>query len=105
MQTSEIDRWIKIFHSGRIGTKGWDKRQKQLLALIDDHRTEVERKLIQLGAVIGPEWARANDVRRINNKDLLRWGTEMRSAARVSGKELLDRLDKIESEVKRKLQN
>ncbi len=42
-------------------------------------------KMIQLGRMIGHEWARHNDDRRIDNDDLMRWSEWLKKSADVNG--------------------
>ena len=50
-----------------------------------DARTDMHDKMIQLGRMIGHEWARHNDDRRINNDDLQLWSGWLEKSADVDG--------------------
>lgn len=99
MENPEYEKWIRAFYEGNFLSRGWNTRKKELLSKISDHKKEVEDQLNQVGEIISREWAKENDVRKINNQDLMHWGDLMKKAADNSALELLDQIENIKKKV------
>jgi hypothetical protein len=74
--------WVKSFYEGNLFAKGWSERGRWL---VEDVRSDAERmrlrtRLNALGREICAEWAKDNDIRKVNSADLLTWGKIMEKA-------------------------
>lgn len=100
MPTFEEENWYRKFHEGTFLVKGWRTRTEELLAQWPPTRQEELRERLQrLGEKIGREWARENQVRRIDTASLQRWGGQLSQACQHSMPQLLTMLETIEQEV------
>jgi hypothetical protein len=74
--------WVRNFYTGTlVYPTGWLDIQSQLLAgAKGDEQSELRDQLNDLGAVIGAEWAKENDLRLINNRMLAVWGSVLQLA-------------------------
>ncbi len=98
-ETSAHRAWYNVFWTGKCGelpfferlmcSKGrptWTEVTRMVLAKAQpDARTSVQNRMIQIGRIIGHEWARHNDDRRIDNDDLMRWSEWLKKSADVNG--------------------
>lgn len=63
------------------GAPYWSEIMERLLANVPPERREMLRtRLILLGQRIGYEWAKENDVRRINNDHIKTWSSELKQS-------------------------
>lgn len=61
--------WVSRFYEGVSPVPGWLEMSRQVLADMEEPaRSEVERRLFALGGVIGAEWAKDNNVRRLDSR-------------------------------------
>jgi hypothetical protein len=74
--------WVHSFYTGTlVYPTGWLDIQSQLLASATaDEQSKLRDLLNELGAVIGAEWAKENDLRLINNRMLAVWGSVLQLA-------------------------
>jgi hypothetical protein len=74
--------WVRNFYTGTlVYPTGWLDIQSQLLnGAKDDEQSELRDQLNELGAVIGAEWAKENELRLINNRMLAVWGSVLQLA-------------------------
>jgi hypothetical protein len=94
VKDQEWKNWVDKFNSE------WRSRVAQVLH--DKFQNlEIDQRVEGLRRRIGPEWAKANNVRTINTSDLTRWMDEMTSIKTADGCLLL--LQKIDREVDTKL--
>ncbi len=67
--------------SGNAGKAYWEDTMTRTLAKVSDkERSVLRNRLFVLGRRVGHEWARDNDVRKIDTGDLKRWGASLKSA-------------------------
>lgn len=104
MSNENLQSWIKAFFEGSWLVPGWNSRVATLLAA----RPVIERQALQerldrLGHRIAPEWARENDVRRIDNSDLAGWGRTLEQAQLMPAADLDRAIGEIEAEVEQRL--
>jgi len=94
--------WLRSFYRGSILIKGWNDRMKELLSgLKPEDKARVSDPLEALGAKIGPEWARDNRVRKIDNDQLRVWGESLLSAKKQGPDYLMAEIEKIDAEANR----
>lgn len=64
------------------GTPNWNNIMQRLLANVPAAKRErLHVRLILLGRRVGYEWARENDVRRINNEHIKSWSADLKTNA------------------------
>ena len=69
--------WVQAFYTGTpLYPRGWNDLVADQLAVTGDGDTarRRERQLYRLGRDIAAEWAKANSVRRVDNRHLAVWG-------------------------------
>ena len=69
--------WVDKFYDGTPFVIGWTRRQAELT---DSAGREAESTLDRLGLLVAAEWAKDNEVRRIDNDLLLRIGAILAEA-------------------------
>jgi hypothetical protein len=100
--------WVQTFYAGNWLSSGWTSDCKNIIAgvkLVSKYK-ELQSLLNPLGRKIAGEWAKDNDVRKIDTEDLQRWGDQMRSAKAKdagTGDELKRVILTIQSEVNKKV--
>ena len=102
---AEHKEWVRKFFEGTFLVQGWNQRVEDLVAGVDEPKTRaaVKKKLDRLGKRIGAEWAKENDVRRIDSADLKRWGGHLADRKRRGLKPLEEALKTVEEEVEERL--
>lgn len=104
MANKDQQEWYKKFYEGTFLVKGWKSRMKDVLkGLSPEDRGEMGELLETLGKKIGMEWARDNDVRKIDTAQLQRWGKELQNASQKGSEALADRVQQLNGEVDKKL--
>jgi hypothetical protein len=74
--------WFDTFQRGTVYARGWQDITEAILAKAPAAiKSDLERNLNDLGARIGREWSRNNDIRRIDNAMLRQWGDMLEQAA------------------------
>jgi hypothetical protein len=100
----EEDAWFQQFQEGTMLIDGWMDITRELLGKVGPaERAVIENALARLGEKIGREWARDNDVRKIDNMMLRVWGNRLKSAARKQSDLLALEIAKIDQEASRLL--
>ena len=98
-ETSAHRAWYNVFWTGKCdelpwiagmmcvkGRPTWTEITQLVVGKAKpDARTDMHDKMIRLGRMIGHEWARHNDDRRINNDDLQLWSGWLEKSADVDG--------------------
>lgn len=93
--------WYEKFNKGILFFDGW----QSISLIILEHcplekRQEIRRFVQRLGVLIGTEWSRQNDIRRINNGMLSEWGDRIKAATKTENKEMIVKvLHEINNEV------
>ncbi len=102
---AEYEEWLRKFFEGTFLVEGWNHRVETLVAGIDAprKRATIEKKLGQLGRLIGKEWAKDYDVRKIDTTALKKWGSFMAERRKRGIEELEEALHTVEAEVKERL--
>ena len=101
----EYQKWLKTFYEGSFLAKGWDGVKAEILAALPpEERESAGRAIDELGKLIGAEWAKDNNVRKIDTAALQAWGGQLRAAVRAGGEELRAMIATVETEAKAKLE-
>ena len=82
---SEYLGWTLSFYQGNLAYQsGWQELESVMLNAVEpqDER-ELRRQLGSLGAIIGGEWAKDNNVRRIDSRMLSLWGSALQLAENI----------------------
>lgn len=99
MNGKNEQEWLIKFYEGTFLVKGWTARIKEILHDVPwEHKEEIEIALTGLGEKIGQEWAKDNDIRRIDSDMLRKWGEELRSVRKKGNAVLKETIRKIDSE-------
>ncbi len=100
MATQKEKEWFRKFNNGTLLVKGWKARMKELLGDIPDQDKESMGVLLaELGEKIGWEWAKDNQVRRVDTVMLQQWGESLKAAKRSGSDELAREIRKIDAEL------
>jgi len=99
----DYDKWLKTFYEGTFIIQGWNGRKDELLKNISDKKAEAEELLNEIGDLIGREWAKENDVRKINTDNVKAWGGEIKSVKNSSDDQILAKLNDLKGSVNAKL--
>jgi hypothetical protein len=105
--TSAHRAWYSVFWTGKCselpfferlvclkGNPTWSEVTKMVLAKArPGARAVLRAKMMRLGRMIGYEWARHNDDRRIDSDDLKRWSDWLKDGPDVAS--AVDRLSKV----------
>ncbi len=75
---TEYLQWALSFYQGNLAYQsGWLDVEAVVLASADNNVAKLDGQLGDLGAAIGAEWAKHNDVRRIDTRMLALWGSTL----------------------------
>lgn len=96
----EEEKWFQTFLEGTFYTDGWDEICDAILAAIPhEQRPDYEMLVGELGEKIGREWAKNNEVRRIDNSKLIEWGDRLKGTASDEPARLAEVINTINQEV------
>ncbi len=79
---TEYLQWTLSFYQGNpVYQSGWQDIQGYIIeAPASQSGEQLDDQLIRLGVAIGSEWAKHNDIRRINTRLLSLWGSTIQLA-------------------------
>jgi hypothetical protein len=104
MAKKNQQEWYGKFYEGTFLVQGWKSRMKEILqGLSPEDKGEMREMLENLGKKIGMEWARENEVRRIDTPQLQSWGQALRKARQKGPEALTSRIRKLKEEVDQRL--
>ena len=92
--------WIKRFYHGTlIFPTGWNDMTRQLVDSVEsaEDKQLITQRLFNLGKIISVEWAKPNNVRKINSSNMGVWGNSLRIAAERSDQFAF--IDRVEQDV------
>lgn len=92
--------WVKRFYQGTIlYPNGWNKATSRFLETVkqDRDRSELRRRMRQLGIAIACEWAQDNGTRNIDSTNVAVWGSALREAASLNDHKAY--ISKVEEDV------
>jgi hypothetical protein len=92
--------WVQTFYKGNLVSEGWIKFGEVTVGKVKSAaaRQTVIAQINELGRIIGLEWAKDSNVRRITTTDLRRWNDVMVTARRRddgSGQRTIDALKAV----------
>jgi len=98
--SSDEEKWYHVFQEGNFLINGWQDIMRDVLQVFSPEEQLRQRyQLDVLGEKIGREWARDNDVRRIDDGKLRHWGSLLRQAGRKTPEHMLATIHRIDQEV------
>ena len=104
MVEKDQQEWYKKFYEGTFLVQGWKSRIKEILkGLSTEDKKEMGELLENLGKKIGMEWARDNDVRKINTSQLQQWGKDLQKAGKTGPAALAKQIRQLDEEVDRRV--
>jgi len=104
MANKDQQEWYKKFYEGTFLVKGWKSRMNDVLkGLSPEDKGEMGGLLETLGKKIGMEWAKPNDVRKIDTAQLQQWGKDLQNASQKGSETLSSRIRQLNEEVDKKL--
>jgi hypothetical protein len=104
MAKKDQKEWYRKFHEGTFLVQGWKSRMKEILkGLSPSDMGDMKNLLENLGKKIGMEWARENEVRKIDTPQLQQWGTELRKAKQKGPEALARQIRQLNDEVDKRL--
>jgi putative sterol carrier protein len=96
------EEWYRTFYEGTFFVKGWKHRMKEILQMIQpDDRERIAELLEGLGRKIGYEWAKDNNVRRIDSAMLKQWGGDLHMAGERGADVLIEKIRTLSNEVEK----
>jgi len=98
--TEEEKEWFHTFLKGNFLADGWEDISSNILLNTHEDERELQQiRLAILGYKIGREWSKGNEVRKINNSMLKKWGRELKNTAADEPHLLGEVLQRIDQEV------
>lgn len=102
MQSKKEEEWFRKFYEGTVLVKGWKQRTEDIVETVTAaNQEEIRDRLVNLGEKIGREWAKDNNVRRIDNAMLKQWGEDLSKAKDNGFGALSETISKLDAEVAR----
>ncbi len=96
MYSKEEENWFKKFQEGTLLAKGWKARVKEIIKPFrSPERERLQQELEILGEQIGREWAKDNNIRKIDTKMLQNWGESLVAAKDRGADSLIDEIQEI----------
>ena len=104
MANKDQQEWYNKFYEGTFLVKGWKSRMNDVLqGFSSKDKGEMGKLLETLGKKIGMEWAKPNDVRKIDTAQLQQWGKDLQKAKEKGAESLAARIRRLNEEVDKKL--
>lgn len=98
--TVEVKDWYAKFLKGTLLVDGWNDVTKKILAKTNEKDRENRRTAMKkLGEKIGWEWAKDNDIRKIDTEMLKKWGSYLKKTADDNPAKLAEVIAEINKEV------
>lgn len=92
--------WFERFQRGTLYARGWQDITATILAKAPaEIQSDLERNLNDLGAKIGREWSRNNEIRKIDNAMLRQWGRMLEQAAEREPERIPQVVDRLNQKV------
>ncbi len=99
MITNKEEEWFKKFYDGTVFVKGWKYHVNDMLQKVPaDEKEKIRGLLEDFGKKIGYEWAKDNNVRKIDTATLKKWGDDLRIAGGKSHEALIEKISQLDSE-------
>ena len=104
MANKDQQEWYNKFYEGTFLAKGWKSRMNEILkGLSPEDKGKMGKQLETIGKNIGMEWAKPNDVRKIDTAQLQRWGKDLQNASQKGAEALTGQIQQLNGEVDKKL--
>ena len=98
--TPDEQKWYKVFQEGNVLSEGWVTISTNILMKVTpSQQKEQQEALYELGDKIGREWAKNNEVRKINTNMLKKWGKILEDAATNQPEKLAIAIADVNSQV------
>ena len=98
--SAEEKRWFKTFYEGNLLADGWHEITAYLLSRTPEQERAAQREALDnLSRKIVLEWARPNDVRKVDTDMLRDWGGVLKETARENPEQLARVIAAIDQEV------
>ena len=98
--TPDEQKWYKVFQEGNVLSEGWVTISTNILMKVTpSQQKEQQEALYELGDKIGREWAKNNEVRKINTNMLKKWGKILADAATNQPEKLAIAIADVNSQV------
>ena len=92
--------WFTAFLEGNFLIDGWKEISSDILSNIKPHEREEQKvRLHELGFKIGSEQSKGNEVRKIDNDKLRKWGKVLKNTAEDAPHLLTEVIQRIDTEV------
>ena len=96
----EEKKWFAKFQEGTFYAQGWKEISKDILAKTPEELLEKQRMALEvLGAKIGCEWSKDNDIRKIDNDMLKQWGGLLKETAGQNPHQITEVIAEIDQKV------
>ena len=90
--------WVIRFYNGFNLAPGWLSLTRQVLeGLEEPYRSEVSERIYLIGGIISSEWAKDNEVRLLDTRNVSVWGDALVEA--LDRDDLDDYMDRVEDDV------
>lgn len=100
MTTKNEDEWLRKFYNGTFLVKGWRHHMEEMLKSVpSDKKEQIGCLLDDLGRKIGTEWAKDNNIRKIDTSMLKQWGDDLRAHADKGPDSLVAKIRLINDDV------
>lgn len=98
--SAQEQKWYKTFQEGNILVDGWVIVSQDILAKLPAaQQPEQQANLERLGDKIGREWAKDNEIRKIDTDMLKKWGKELKAASKKDSEALTLAINRISRQV------
>jgi hypothetical protein len=98
MITKKEEEWFKKFYEGTVFVKGWKYHMNDMLQKVPaDEKEKIRGLLDDFGKKIGYEWAKDNNVRKIDTATLQKWGNDLRTAGEKGPEALIEKISLLDS--------
>ena len=99
MGTKKEEEWFEKFYDGTVFVQGWKYHMNDMLKMVPADKKEMIRGLLDdFGKKIGYEWAKDNNVRKIDTAMLQKWGDDLRTAGDKGLEALIEKISLLDSE-------
>lgn len=92
--------WVKRYYLGSvIYPLGWNRMTEMLTDTLENinEKEEIRRRMYTLGVTICLEWAKNNDVRKIDSAAIATWGNALQTATELREQSVF--ISKVENDV------
>ena len=96
----EEQKWFAKFQEGTFYAQGWKEISNDILSKTPKNLLEKQRVALEiLGMKIGCEWSKDNDIRKIDNDMLKKWGSLLKETVGNNPHQVKDVIAEIDQKV------